>query len=154
MGILGGLVANFVLLLTLYTRVTPGFVSVRAAWPGALLSATLAQGYLLIFPLYTRFILQPDHFGSIAGFVLVSLMFFFAYGFLIVLGAEVASWRAGIQTTPHEITAALAHLHLLRSSAEASSAQHKQPPVIGIIREPAPMAPMPVESVDERATAV
>ncbi|HLY30235.1 MAG TPA: YhjD/YihY/BrkB family envelope integrity protein, partial [Ktedonobacterales bacterium] len=123
LSLLAGLAANFLLLFVAFTRLTPGHVSARAVWPGALLGATLAQGYLLIFPLYTRYILQPDHFGSVAGLVLVALVFFFAYGFLIVLGAEVASWRAGIHTTPHEITAALAYLHLLRSNADETHAQ-------------------------------
>ncbi|HUY77725.1 MAG TPA: YhjD/YihY/BrkB family envelope integrity protein [Ktedonobacterales bacterium] len=115
LGVLAGLAANFALLLVAYTQITPGRVGLRAAWPGALLAASLAQGYLLIFPLYTRYILQPDHFGAIAGFALVSLMFFFAYGFLIIIGAEVASWQAGYREEPREITAALAHLHSLRS---------------------------------------
>ncbi len=115
LGMLAGLAANFTLLLVAYTRVTPGYVALRVAWPGALLAATLAQGYLLVFPFYTRYILQPNHFGAIAGFALVSLMFFFAYSFLVIVGAEVTSWRAGYREEPREITAALAHLHGLRN---------------------------------------
>lgn len=125
LGMLAGLAANFTLLLVAYMWVTPGSVSLRAAWPGALLAATLAEGYLLIFPLYTRYVLQPDHFGAIAGFVLVALMFFFAYGMLIIVGAEVASWRAGYREEPREITAALAHLHSLRSVSRPLGQLHR-----------------------------
>jgi len=42
-------------------------------------------------------------------------LFFFAYGFLVIMGAVAASWRAGYREEPREITAALDHLHNLRS---------------------------------------
>lgn len=144
LGVLAGLAANFTLLLVAYTRVTPGRVGLRAAWPGALLAATLAQGYLLIFPFYTRYILQPDHFGAIAGFALVSLMFFFAYGFLIIIGAEVASWQAGYREEPREITAALAHLHSLRSVSRPLTPQLAATELANAAYAPAP--PRPIEA--------
>jgi uncharacterized BrkB/YihY/UPF0761 family membrane protein len=111
------LAANFVLLLIAYMRVTPGHVPFRAAWPGALAGACLAQLYLLIFPLYVRDVLHPDHFGTVAGFVLVIVTFFFAYAVFIVLGAEVASWRQGYAVARQDIPAALADVALAESLA-------------------------------------
>lgn len=102
------LALNFLILLTLYSIVTPGGVAIRHTWPGALLGAVLAQGYIVIFPLYTRDVLQPQHFGTIAGFVFVVLVFFYAYSIFVVCGAELASWRAGYRAAPHSITDTLA----------------------------------------------
>lgn len=102
------LTLNFLILLTFYSVLTPGGVAIRHAWPGALLGAMLAQGYILIFPLYTREVLQPQHFGTIAGFVFVVLVFFYAYSIFVICGAELASWRAGYRAAPLSITDTLA----------------------------------------------
>ncbi len=102
------LAANFVLLLAAYMRVTPGHVPFRSAWPGALAGACLAQLYLLLFPLYARDVLHPDHFGTVAGFGLVIITFFFAYAFFVVIGAELASWRMGYAAARQDIPASLA----------------------------------------------
>jgi uncharacterized BrkB/YihY/UPF0761 family membrane protein len=109
MALLAGLAANFILTLIAYTCLTPGFVSWRAAWPGALVAATLSQGYVLIFPLYVRYVLYPNHFGSIAGFALVALVFFYAYSLFIVIGAEIAALCAGYQPSALDLTGIIAH---------------------------------------------
>ncbi len=108
LALIAGLIANFLLALVAYTRLTPGGVPLRAAWPGALVAAALSQGYLLIFPLYVRYVLQPNHFGSIAGFALVALVFFYAYGLFIVVGAEIASLRVGYVASAQDLTGTLA----------------------------------------------
>lgn len=100
--------ANFALLLVAYMRLTPGRVPFRAAWPGALAGASLAQLYLLLFPLYAHDMLHPDHFGTVAGFGLVIITFFFAYAFFVVIGAELASWRMGYVAARQDIPASLA----------------------------------------------
>ncbi|HEX6541547.1 MAG TPA: YhjD/YihY/BrkB family envelope integrity protein [Ktedonobacterales bacterium] len=105
------LILNFLILLTLYSMVTPGGVAVRHTWPGALLGAALAQSYILIFPIYTRDVLQPQHFGTVAGFVFVVLVFFYAYALFVICGAELSSWLAGYRAAPLSITDTLAHAH-------------------------------------------
>jgi uncharacterized BrkB/YihY/UPF0761 family membrane protein len=102
-----GVAANFTLLLIAYMVVTPGQVSLRSAWPGSLLGALLIQIYVLGFPFYARNVLHPDHFGTIAGFVLVILVFFFAYALFIVIGAEIAAWREGYRAAPRDIPTTL-----------------------------------------------
>lgn len=115
------LAANFVLLMVAYILVTPGRVLLRAAWPGALIGACLAQLYLLIFPLYVRDVLHPDHFGTVAGFALVAITFFFAYALFVVIGAELASWRLGCLPTRRDIPATLADAALADSTVGTRS---------------------------------
>jgi uncharacterized BrkB/YihY/UPF0761 family membrane protein len=112
LAVLGGLLANFAILLVAYTRLTPEGVPIRDAAPGAALAAVLAQGYVLLFPFYVDDVLHPSQFGTVAGFVLVALVFFFAYAVFIVLGAELASLRAGYQPAFAEVTVLLAKLHV------------------------------------------
>jgi uncharacterized BrkB/YihY/UPF0761 family membrane protein len=107
LGLGAGLAANFALFLLVYMWVTPGGNSLRACWPGALVSALLSQLYLLLFPLYVHDVLHPDHFGSIAGFALVVLVFFFAYSCFIIVGAEIASYREGYRAAPQDIPTTL-----------------------------------------------
>ncbi|HZC07056.1 MAG TPA: YhjD/YihY/BrkB family envelope integrity protein [Ktedonobacterales bacterium] len=108
LALLAGLAANFILTLLAYVWLTPGFIPLRTAWLGALVAAALSQGYLLIFPLYVRYVLYPNHFGSIAGFALVALVFFYAYGLFIVIGAEIVAICAGYQPTALDLTGMLA----------------------------------------------
>ena len=105
---LASLAANFALFAVAYARVTPGGVALRSVWPGALLGAGMAQLYLLIFPFYAHYVLHPDHFGTVAGFVLVIAVFFFAYALCIVAGAELAAWREGLRAAPRDIPTTLA----------------------------------------------
>lgn len=108
LGLLASLASNFLLFLLAYSAVTPGGVSLRSSWPGALLGAGLAQVYLFFFPYYVRNVLHPDHFGTIAGFVLMILVFFYAYSLFIVIGAELVAWREGLRAAPQDIASTLA----------------------------------------------
>ncbi|HEU5346727.1 MAG TPA: YhjD/YihY/BrkB family envelope integrity protein [Ktedonobacterales bacterium] len=149
LALLCGLLANFVIALLAYTRLTPGFVSLRAAWPGALVAAALSQGYLLIFPLYVRYVLYPNHFGAIAGFALVALVFFYAYGLFIVVGAQIASLCAGYQPGERDLTASLARANRtawpLRRAHQARVAR-------GHGAAPAPAAPATAPAIAPEAT--
>jgi uncharacterized BrkB/YihY/UPF0761 family membrane protein len=140
LALLAGLTANFTLALLAYTRLTPGFVSLRAAWPGALVAAALSQGYLLIFPLYVRYVLYPSHFGSIAGFALVALVFFYAYGVFIVIGAEIASILAGYQPSARDLTGVLAASTV---STATDSDERRQPH-----ETLADLAPIPAQPIE------
>lgn len=118
LGIAASLGANFILLLLAYTVVTPGGVPLRTCWAGALLGAALIQGYILVFPFYVRNVLHPDHFGTVAGFVLVILVFFFAYAFLIVVGAELAAWHVGYRAAARDIPSILADAYAMQTAME------------------------------------
>jgi uncharacterized BrkB/YihY/UPF0761 family membrane protein len=138
------LTANFVLLLVAYIFVTPGRVPFRAAWPGALVGACLAQLYLLLFPLYVRDVLHPDHFGTVAGFGLVVITFFFAYALFVVIGAELASWRLGCQPARQDIPATLADAALAERASPATvpvTRRAPQPSYDTAAEEPPVVAP-------------
>ncbi|HEY7778792.1 MAG TPA: YhjD/YihY/BrkB family envelope integrity protein [Ktedonobacterales bacterium] len=122
-----GLGANFALVLLCYTLVTPGGISVRVAWPGALVGACLAELYLLIFPLYVRYVLQPSHFGSVAGFVLVAVVFFYAFALFMIIGAEVAAARLRMPAPDGSLTGALARLAPSRQAARAVQRHRVRP---------------------------
>lgn len=126
LGIAASLGANFILLLLAYTVVTPGGVPLRACWTGALLGATLIQGYILVFPFYVRNVLHPDHFGTVAGFVLVILVFFFAYALFIVIGAELAAWQIGYRAATRDIPSILSDAYALQAATEGAGATQGQ----------------------------
>jgi uncharacterized BrkB/YihY/UPF0761 family membrane protein len=138
-----GFAANFVMLLVSYMFITPGRVAFRASWPGALLAAFLVELYVLIFPIYVRSVLHPDHFGTVAGFVLVILVFFFAYALFIVVGAEVAAWREGYRAAARDIptTLALAAPPRQRRDLLAGTQQAVYPQLGDASRLPSPSTP-------------
>ena len=152
MALLAGLAANFLVAQVAYTLLTPGGVSWRATWPGALMAAALSQGYLLIFPLYVRYVLHPSHFGSVAGFALVALVFLYAYGVFIVIGAEIAALRAGYEPGLGDVTEIVARSAQPRReppvAVEADLGRHERAPVMYHVAPPAfddqPTGPMRV----------
>lgn len=137
-GVAASLAANFLLLLLAYTIITPGRVSLRACWAGALLAAALIQGYILVFPWYVRTVLHPDHFGTVAGFVLVILVFFFAYALFIVIGAELAAWHVGYRAATRDIASILAHAYAIQTSTEVVRVEHERGTQDGQLRDPEP----------------
>jgi len=111
------LAADFVMLALIYALLTPGRLALRVVWPGALVAAILVQLYVLIFPVYIQTFLRPDRFGSVAGFVLVLVVFFFAYGVFIVVGAELAALQLGYKPAPEDLPAILADVRKARAAA-------------------------------------
>ena len=69
-------------------------------WPGTVLASFLLILYEALFPLYVSRVLHPDNYGSVAGFAIVILLFFYYLAFILLLGAEVNSWIAGLRPTP------------------------------------------------------
>ncbi len=147
LALLAGLAANFLVAQMAYTRLTPRGVPWRAAWPGALVAAALSQGYLLIFPLYARYVLHPSHFGTVAGFALVALVFLYAYGVFIVIGAEIASFRAGYGPGPGDVTRIVARAVQPENRSPAPEAA--SPARYGLAPTPCPGAP---PAIDEHPT--
>jgi uncharacterized BrkB/YihY/UPF0761 family membrane protein len=145
------LALNFLLLLMLYSVVTPGGVSTRHTWPGALLGAILAQGYILIFPVYTREVLQPQHFGTVAGFVFVVLVFFYAYSLFVICGAELSSWLAGYRAAPRSITDTLSHAHPAILFPITSAKRRPKPAIPATAAKPTQPLPAPANAPAEGA---
>jgi membrane protein len=127
-GILGGLIAAYILFQVIYMVVPNQKISFRKSWPGALVAAVLLEMYLTLFPLYMSYFL-----GIFAGALglLILLIFFYYFALILFLGAEVNAFFAqGVRETPYDL-ATMVHLvtsHLATSEEavkEQASADHK-----------------------------
>jgi membrane-associated phospholipid phosphatase len=83
------------LLALLYKITTAGMVTWRAVWPGAISAGLLLILYQQLFPWYAHTWLKPAHYGALVGFILMTLTFFYVIAFILLLGMEITSWRAG-----------------------------------------------------------
>ncbi len=116
------LAAIFIVLTLAFALLTPWHIPFKAAWPGALLAAILTQLYITIFPIYTRLILQPNHFGTVVGFVLVLFVFFAAFGLFVVVAAEVSALLVGLRRAAADIPTTLAAARNLAKPVEEPAA--------------------------------
>lgn len=101
-GILGALIAAFLLFEVIYLVVPNQKISFRNSWPGAVCAAIATEVVLTIFPLIIRLL-----FGSYAGpigFAVILLLFFYIFSMLLLLGAEVnASFFEGVRPIPNDL---------------------------------------------------
>jgi membrane protein len=106
--VLGNIVAvlsAFVLFGAIYLVVPNRRIRLSQVFPGTLLATLLLVPYISLFPLYASHFLRPDNYGSVAGFAVVILIFFYYLGFILLLGAEVNSWAAGRRLVGGDIPA-------------------------------------------------
>jgi membrane protein len=99
-GILGGLIASYLLFQVMYLVVPHQNIRVRQSWQGSVIAAVLLETYLALFPLYaTRFL------GAFSGAIslLILLVFFYYFAVILFLGAEVNAYIAGVRVTPHDL---------------------------------------------------
>jgi membrane protein len=75
----------------------------RPNWRGAVVAALLLLLYELLFPLYANLALNPANYGTVAVFAVVILAFFYYFGFIVLLGAEINSWKAGQRETASDL---------------------------------------------------
>lgn len=101
-------------------------------WKGAVVAAALLVVYELLFPIYESFLLHPGNYGSLAGFAILLLVFFYYLSFILLLGVEINAWQQGqrtatdelvIFTQPEKNTKAPTGSHMLPGGAQCS-----QPP--------------------------
>jgi YihY family inner membrane protein len=83
-------------------RVGPGEI-----WKGTVVATLLLVLYDVVFPLYVGVFLQPQNYGTAAGFAIVILIFFYYLAFILLLGAEINSWAAGQRETAGSLMAIL-----------------------------------------------
>ncbi len=96
-------------------------------WIGALVAAVLLIAYELLFPLYERLFLHADDYGSVAGFAIVILLFFYYLAFILLLGAEINSWAAGQRETAVDLPGVLHAVQAHRSVHGAAGPTAGQP---------------------------
>jgi uncharacterized BrkB/YihY/UPF0761 family membrane protein len=95
------------LLAAIYVVVPNRPVRVGEVWKGTLVAAALLVLYSLLFPIYESKLLHPSNYGSLAGFAIVILVFFYYFGFIVLIGAEVNSWASGQRATGGDLPAIL-----------------------------------------------
>lgn len=83
-------------------RVGPGEI-----WKGTVVATLLLVLYEVLFPVYLGVFLQPQNYGTTAGFAIVILIFFYYLAFILLLGAEINSWAAGQRETAGSLMAIL-----------------------------------------------
>lgn len=101
------LVVAFVLFGAIYVIVPNRHVHWDEALKGTLVASVLLVLYEIFFPIYVSVLLHPNNYGSIAGFLLVVLIFLFYLAFILLLGAEVMSWVAGQRRTTSDLAGIL-----------------------------------------------
>ena len=97
------------------------------AWRGTLVAAALLVLYNIVFPFYEGFFLHPGNYGSIVGFAVVIVIFFYYLAFILLFGAEVNSWAAGQRETAAPIDAILHELQAHNTTRGAAGPTAGQP---------------------------
>ncbi|HKV83518.1 MAG TPA: YihY/virulence factor BrkB family protein, partial [Ktedonobacterales bacterium] len=114
------LVVAFALFAVIYTIVPNMRVRWHEALRASFVAALLLVLYEILFPIYVSLLLHPHNYGSVAGFLLVIVLFFYYLSFILLIGAEIMSWDAGQRRTLSDLTGILhevqAH-HTLRGAA-------------------------------------
>jgi membrane protein len=106
-GLAVGYLAAVIFFGAIYIVVPNRPVKPGEVWRGALVAGALLILYELLFPLYTTFLLKPGNYGSVAGFALVILAFFYYLAFILLLGMEINSWASGQRQTASDISGIL-----------------------------------------------
>jgi YihY family inner membrane protein len=101
-GILGGLISSFILFEVIFVVVPNLHISLRHGWLGALVAAAALQLYLALFPVYVAHSLGGP--ASAVGFGLILLVFFYYFGVILLLGAEInAFFLEGVRPIPNDL---------------------------------------------------
>src|SRR5579859_6352986 len=131
-GILGGVIAAYILFQAIYMVVPNQKISFRNSWLGALVAAIALELYLILFPLYAGHFL--GFLASISAFIIL-LIFFYYFAVILLIGAEVnAFFSEKVKATPTDLVTmvhiATSHLPKAQDDKEQQAAQsHKEAPI-------------------------
>jgi YihY family inner membrane protein len=102
-GVLISLIAAIILFQVMYMVIPKQHIAFSKSWRGTLVAAGALQIFLAFFPLYiTRFL--GSYLGQI-GFAVILLAFFYYFGFILLLGAEINAFYAeDIQNATDDLT--------------------------------------------------
>lgn len=101
-GILGGLIASFLLFEAIYFVIPNQRISFRHSWLGALVSAVALELFLTLFPLYIQYALNG--YAGQVGFAIILLVFFYYFAVILLLGAEAnAFFSEQVQPLPNDL---------------------------------------------------
>ena len=129
-GILGGLIASYILFQAIYLVVPNQHISFRHSWLGSVVAAVLMELYLTLFPLYVSHFLTG--YAASISTVIILLIFFYYFAVILLLGAEVnAFFSEKVKATPTDIVSMVhittSHLPKSPEDREQQAAQsHKE----------------------------
>jgi hypothetical protein len=66
-------------------------------------AAALLIVYEILFPIYESLLLHPGNYGSLAGFAILILVFFYYLSFILLLGLEINAWAQGQRSATDEL---------------------------------------------------
>jgi YihY family inner membrane protein len=134
LGLVVGLLAVIIFFSAIYIIVPNRPVVLKEVWKGSLVAGILFVLYELFFPLYTSVFLRPNNYGSLAGFALVILVFFYYLAFILLLGMEVNSWAQGQRETASDVQAIMHEVQAHSSIRQAQPKPHATASrVVGVV---------------------
>jgi membrane protein len=97
--LLAALLVTFLILCVIFWAVPKGHMPWRDVWPGALFVTVTAGVANWAFPFYLSNISSLSRFGSTLGFVLITLLWFYALSLALLAGAVINSLRHELHDT-------------------------------------------------------
>ncbi len=97
--LVAALVITFLLLCVIFWAVPKGRMPWRDVWPGALFVTITAGIANWAFPFYLSNVSSLSQFGSTLGFVLITLLWFYALSLALLAGAVINSLRHELHDT-------------------------------------------------------
>jgi membrane protein len=97
--LIAALVITFLILCVIFWAVPKGRMPWRDVWPGALFVTFTAGIANWAFPFYLSNISSLSRFGSTLGFVLITLLWFYALSLALLAGAVINSLRHELHDT-------------------------------------------------------
>lgn len=125
-GFVGFIVAS-ILFLAIYSILPNRPLRVQDAWKGALVAGALLEIYTIAFPFYATTFLKPNSYGATAGFAVLILVFFYYFGIILLLGAEINSFLAGQRQTATALPGILYEVQVRKSVEGAAGPTAGQP---------------------------
>lgn len=126
-GLAVAFLAAAVFFAAIYIVVPNKPVILREVWKGTLAATVLLVLYQTLFPIYESYFIKPGSYGSIVGFAVVIVIFFYYLAFILLAGAEVNSWAAGQRETAAPIDAILHELQAHNTTRGAAGPTAGQP---------------------------
>lgn len=125
-GIAGFIIAS-ALFLVIYMVIPNRPLRIQDAWKGALIAGALLEVYNIAFPFYATHFLKPNSYGATAGFAVLVLVFFYYFGIILLLGAEINSFLVGQRQTATALPGILYEVQVRRSVEGAAGPTAGQP---------------------------
>ncbi len=125
-GFAGFLIAS-ALFLVIYMIIPNRPLRIHDAWKGALIAGALLEVYNIAFPFYATTFVKPNSYGATAGFAVLVLVFFYYFGVILLLGAEINSFLVGQRQTATALPGILYEVQVRRSVEGAAGPTAGQP---------------------------